>query len=99
MEGYRSIINTTKRPQLSQNSTRKPHYCDGETWPHNNGNHTEYINYFSVTDIGSRGSFDITTALINIHGRDKKQQEIVDLNSRLRAMLSIVKKQLNLIVT
>ena len=92
MEEYRSIINTTKRSQLNQISTRKPHYCDGEIWLHNNGNHTEYIN-FSVTDIGSQGSFDITMALINIHGRDKRQQEIVDLNSRLRAMLSIVKKQ------
>ena len=50
--------------------------------------------YFCAhADAGSQGLFDISTALINIHGRDKKQQEIVDLNSRLKAMLSIVKKQ------
>lgn len=50
--------------------------------------------YFCAhADAGSQGLFDISTALINIHGRDKKQQEIVDLNSRLKAMLCIVKKQ------
>ena len=37
--------------------------------------------------------FDISKTLIDIHGRDKKQQEIVDLDSRLRAMLNILKKQ------
>ena len=52
-----------------------------------------HIKFICDADAGSRGLFDITTALINIHGRDKKQQEIVDLNSRLKAMLSIVKKQ------
>ena len=48
----------------------------------------------SHTDRDSKPhSFNISTALINIHGRDKKQQDIIDLNSRLKAMLTIIKKQ------
>ena len=54
---------------------------------------TMIIALILFTDVGSRGLFDISIALIDIRGRDKRQQEIVDLNSRLKAMLSIVKKQ------
>ena len=97
MEEYRLIINTRRMPPpLSQNSPRNPHSCNGEILWNNLHTICTIMSFKPImvrTDAGSQDLFDITTALVNIHGRDKKQQEIVDLNSRLKAMLSIAKKQ------